>query len=216
MLSSVLAELDALADPARLAGMARVGIATDGALGVSIPDLRRLARRHRGDHALALALWDTGTHEARLLAGMVDDPAQVTPAQLERWVVAIDSWDVGDQLCNNLIHRTPHAWDVALAWAGREEGYVKRAGFALFAVLAVHDGTAADERFTALLPLIEREAGDARNEVRKAVNWALRQIGKRNDVLRVEAIACGERIHAGGDRSARWVATDALRELRRG
>lgn len=213
--AAVVAELQAVADPSRLPGMARVGIRTNRAIGVSVPVLRRLARPHRRQHELALGLWRTEIHEARLLATMVADPARLTAAELETWVADVDSWDLCDHLCSNLVRHLPDAWEIAARWTTRAEGFVKRAGFALFATLAVHDHAAGDDAFRAVLPVIEREAGDERNEVRKAVNWALRQIGKRDDALRVDAIAAAERIHATGPRSARWVASDALRELRR-
>ena len=210
----MVAELRAAADPARLDGMARVGIRTDRAIGVSVPNVRRIARRHRGDHALALALWATGIHEARLLAPMIADPGWATDAELDAWVAELDSWDTCDGLCSSLLVRMPQRWELVERYAAREPGFEKRAGFALLATLAVHDRTAPDDAFRARLALIERHAPDPRNEVRKAVNWALRQIGKRNAALHADAIACGERILAAGPRSARWVASDALRELR--
>ena len=182
--------------------------------GSSVPHLRAMARRIGRDHGIAQELWDSGVHEARLLATMVDDPASVTKRQMESWARTFDSWDLVDGACSNLFRRTPHAWDKAVQWSERDEEYVKRAGFALMAALAVHDKDAPDERFTDLLPVIEREAGDQRNFVRKAVNWALRQIGKRNAALNLAAIDTAVRIHANGPRQARWVATDALRELR--
>jgi 3-methyladenine DNA glycosylase AlkD len=212
--AAVVAELRAAADPTRLGGMARVGIRTDRALGVSVPNVRRIARRHRGDQALARALWATGFHEARLLAPMVAEPALTTGADLDAWVADLDSWDTCDGLCSSLLVRMPQRWELVERYAVREPGFERRAGFALLATLAVHDEAAADGAFRARLPLIERTAPDPRNEVRKAVNWALRQIGKRNAALHAEAIACGERILAAGPRSARWVASDALRELR--
>jgi 3-methyladenine DNA glycosylase AlkD len=212
--AAVVAELRAAADLARLDGMARVGIRTDRAIGVSVPNVRRIARRHRGDHALALALWATGIHEARLLAPMVADPGRATDAELDAWVAELDSWDTCDGLCSSLLVRMPQRWELVERYAAREPGFEKRAGFALLATLAVHDRTAPDDAFRARLALIERHAPDPRNEVRKAVNWALRQIGERNAALHADAIACGERILAAGPRSARWVASDALRELR--
>ena len=212
--AAVVAELEAVADPARVPGMARVGIRVDRAIGVSVPNVRRIARRHRGDHALARGLWATGIHEARLLAPMVADPAQVTDVELDAWVSDLDSWDVCDGLCSSLLVRLPQRWQLVERYTARAAGFEKRAGFALLATLAVHDKAAGDDAFRARLPLIEREAGDRRNEVRKAVNWALRQIGKRNAALHADAIATGERILATGPRSARWVASDALRELR--
>jgi 3-methyladenine DNA glycosylase AlkD len=210
----VLERLRSLADPAAKAGMARFGIETGTALGISIPTLRALARDIGRDHGLAEELWASGVHEARILAALVDDPKLVTEEQMERWVVQIDSWDVCDGVCSDLFDRTPFAHAKAAEWSTREEEFVKRAGFVLMAALAVHDKRAPDERFLEMLPLIERESHDERNFVRKAVNWALHQIGKRNRGLNAAAIAAGERIQAQGSRAARWIAADALRELR--
>jgi 3-methyladenine DNA glycosylase AlkD len=210
----VLAELRSLADPSQLAGMARFGIATDRALGgIGMPRLRRMARDLRPDHGLAEELWATGLHEARLLAAFVDDPALVTVEQMERWAGDFDSWDLCDTVCGSLFDRTPFAYDRAVAWSSREGEFVKRAGFAMMAWLAVHDREAGDERFLAFLPHVERGARDDRKLVRRAVSWALRQIGKRNAHLNAEAVASAERIRTQGSRSARWVASDALREL---
>jgi len=195
--------------------MARFGIATERALGgSSIPYLRWLAKRVGKDHELAAELWASGIHEARILAGLVDDPAQVTEEQMESWAVEFDSWDIVDGVCGSLFDRTPFAYGKAEEWSSRREEFVKRAAFALMAMLAVHDKAAPDATFEAFLPIIEREAGDPRNFVRKAVNWALRQIGKRNRALNAKAIAAAERIQASGVRSAKWVSSDALRELR--
>ena len=195
--------------------MARFGIATERALGASsIPYLRWLAKRLGKDHRLAAGLWASGIHEARILAGLVDDPAQVTEEQMESWAAEFDSWDIVDGVCGSLFDRTPLAYRKALEWSSRREEFVKRAAFTLMAMLAVHDKTAPDTTFEAFLPIIEREAGDPRNYVRKAVNWALRQIGKRNRALNAKAIAAAERIQASGVRSAKWVSSDALRELR--
>ncbi len=209
----VMAELRALGDAEALAGMARYGIRTDAALGVSIYKLRLLARRIGRDHELALALWETGVHEARILASYVDEPAAVTTEQVERWALDFDSWDTVDQV-TDLFERAGFGWSRAVEWSGREEEFVKRAAFALMAGLAVHDKGAADERFLVLLPVIEREAWDERNFVRKAVNWALRNIGKRNACLNAAAVESALRIEQQGSGAARWIARDALRELR--
>src|SRR5947207_4324215 len=188
-LPAILDELRSLGDPAGREGMARFGINAERALGIRIPQLRAIARRVGKDHELAAELWASGIHEARLLACFIDDPSQVTEAQMEAWAAEFDSWDLVDQCCGNLFDRTPFAYAKAAEWAGREEEFVKRAGFAMMAELAVHDKRAPDERFEPFLPLIEREAPDRRNFVRKAVNWALREIGKRNAALHAEAIA---------------------------
>lgn len=212
---AVVRELRAMADPGALEGMARFGIATKGALGgIPVPSLRAMARRLGKDHALAAGLWSSGIHEARLLAAMVDDPAAVTEEQMESWASDFDSWDVVDGTCGSLFDKTPFAYAKAIEWSRREEEFVKRAAFTLMAGLAVHDKKAPNEAFEAFLPIIEREAWDPRNFVRKAVNWALRQIGKRNRGLHAKAVEAAERILANGPRPARWVASDALRELR--
>ena len=193
--------------------MARFGIESTTALGVSVPALRKLAREIGRDHELAAKLWSSGLHEARTLAALVDDPALVTEAQMEAWALALDSWDVCDACCSNLFDRTPFAFAKALAWSRRDEEFVKRAGFTLMATLAVHDKGAGDARFERFFPRIRAEAKDPRNFVKKAVNWALRQIGKRNAALHARAIAEAQIIAAMDAPSARWIATNALREL---
>jgi 3-methyladenine DNA glycosylase AlkD len=211
---NVMRELAALGSDENRAGMARFGINVENAFGVSVNELRRVARELGTDHRLALELWKTGSHEARILAGMVDDPREVTPEQLEAWVACFDSWDVCDQVCANLFDRTSHAYHKTTVWAGRDGEFVKRAGFVLMAVLSVHDKAADDAAFLAFLRVVESEAGDDRPYVKKAVNWALRQIGKRDSALNRAAIETAERIRAQGSRSARWIANDALRELK--
>jgi 3-methyladenine DNA glycosylase AlkD len=211
----ILAELRSLGDPVAREGQARFGIQTRRALGISIPKLRAIARREGKSHDLALELWASGIHEARILAGFVDEPTAVTEAQLEAWAAEFDSWDLVDQICGSLFDKTPWAYQKAVEWAGRKEEFVKRAAFSLMAELAVHDKGAPDDRFHQFFPLIEREAGDPRNFVRKAVNWALRGIGKRSRALNVLAIQTALRIQENGAGTARWVASDALRELRR-
>jgi len=217
----VVAELTSRRDEKALAGMARYGIKVDRAYGISIPELRALGRRvvkelGRHDparHVFALGLWETGIHEARLLAGMVDLPEMVTEGQMDAWALDLDSWDVCDQLCNNLFVYSPLAWEKALEWSGRQEEFVKRAGFALMASLAWHGKDAWDERFLPLLAAIEQEAGDERNFVKKAVNWALRNIGKRSPALNAQAVETARRLAASESKTGRWVGADALREL---
>jgi len=209
----VLHRLRSLASPENVAGMARFGINPHDTLGISVPTLRKLAKEIRRDHALAQELWASGVHEARSLAAMIDDPRQVTEEQMERWVADFDSWDVCDGCCADLFDKTPFAYRKAVAWAARDEEFVKRAGFALMAWLAVHDKKAPDEAFAAFLPVISRESGDARNFVKKAVNWALRQIGKRNAALNAMAVHTAREIQSTGSRPGRWIASDALREL---
>jgi 3-methyladenine DNA glycosylase AlkD len=192
--------------------MVQYGISANNTLGVSIPNIRSLARGRR-DHHLALDLWATGYHEARILAAYVDDPAQVTPEQMDAWTKDFDSWDVCDQACISLFDKTPHAVKKALEWSGRREEFVKRAGFAMMAAMAWHDKKVPDEKFLQFLPLIIRESSDGRNYVKKAVNWALRQIGKRNASLRQAAIQTAQEIQTLGTPAGRWIAADALREL---
>jgi 3-methyladenine DNA glycosylase AlkD len=194
--------------------MRRFGIASRLMLGVGPKELRRLARELGRDHALAQRLWDTGVFEARLLACLVDEPARVTERQLERCVGQLDSWALCDGWCQELVAKTRFAWAKAFAWSRREEEFARRAAFALAAKLAVHDRTAPDSRFLRFLRVVERSSSDPRPYVRKAVNWALRQIGKRNASLRRAAIASARRIHRRASSSARWIASDALRELR--
>jgi 3-methyladenine DNA glycosylase AlkD len=212
-LEDILATLRSLARPDQLSGMARFGINTETALGVRIPELRAIAKKTGRRHRLALALWDTGIHDARILAGMVAEPDVLTEAEMEAWVGGFNSWDLCDQVCSNLFDKSPRAWDKAVEWSGREEEFVRRAGFTLMACLAVHDKKAGDAAFLALLPVIEGGAEDPRNYVRKAVNWALRGIGKRNRALNGAAVVVAEGLRASGSRSARWVGSDAFREL---
>ncbi len=202
-------------------GMARYGINVENVAGMSMPRLRALAKQIVADagrtsparHDLALELWATGSHEARILAALVDLPQLVTAGQVEVWVAGLDSWDVCDQLCMNLLYQTELAWTKALEWSTREEEFVKRAGFALMAVLAWKDKKACDEAFVPFLEAIEREATDERNFVKKAVNWALRHIGKHREGLLPEALAVARRLAESDSRAARWVGKDALREL---
>ncbi len=214
----MLARLRARASPANVAGMARYGISTRGTLGVTVGELRRLARELRpapaeARHRLALELWDSGVHEARILAALLDDPSLVTEAQAERWARDLDSWDACDGVCSHLLRRAPLAWRKVGEWAGREEAFVKRAGFALATQLAVHDRESPDAAFLAVLALVEREAGDARNYVKKGVSWALRAVGKRSRGLRRRAAAAARRLLTRSEPAARWVGRDALREL---
>jgi 3-methyladenine DNA glycosylase AlkD len=211
---SVIEELTSRADPASRDGMARYGIRPSRALGgTSVPALRAMAKRLGRDHELAGELWASGIHEARLLATMVDDPALVTDDQMNAWASDFDSWDIVDQCCSNLFSRTALAWPKVEQWTRREEEFVKRAGFAMMAALAVHDKRATDENFERCFALIVAQADDDRNYVKKAVNWALRQIGKRNRALNARALEVAEEIRARGTRSAKWIASDAIREL---
>ncbi|MDD1773764.1 MAG: DNA alkylation repair protein [Methanomassiliicoccales archaeon] len=209
----VLRELRSMADPESVKGMAQYGIRSEDALGISVPQLRSIAKSIGKNHSLAQELWESGVHEARMLAAMVDEPAEVTEEQMESWVRSIDSWDICDICCSSLFDKTRFAWKKALDWPGRKEEFVKRSGFSLMAALAVHDKKATDDLFIKFLPVIERESTDERNYVKKAVNWALRQIGKRNMALNLAAIESAKRIRDIDSKSARWIASDALREL---
>ena len=196
-----------------LEGMKRYGIDNSKALGVSMPKVRALAREIKKDHVLSLELWDTGIHECRILASMIGDPKLVTPKQMDKWVADFHSWDVCDQVCGNLFDRTEFAIDKAIEYSSSKEEYTKRAGFVLMAEFAVHDKKADDGAFIQFFAIIEREAWDDRNFVKKAVNWALRQIGKRNKTLNKPAIECAKRIALQNTQSAKWIAKDALAEL---
>lgn len=213
MVSDILARLKALSNPKAVEGMARYGINPENTYGVSIPNLRKIARETGKNHAVAQELWASGIHEARIIASMIDDPKMATEEQLESWVKDFDSWDVCDQCCLNLFKKTGFAYRKAVEWSERDEEFVKRAGFVLMACLAVSDKKADDKQFEALLPIVRREAYDNRNFVKKAVNWALRQIGKRNASLNMKAIETAEEIKKMDSRSAKWIASDAIREL---
>jgi 3-methyladenine DNA glycosylase AlkD len=213
-LTQALALLHQNARPAELAGMARFGIVGEQRLGLSVPAMRGIARTLGRDHALAQALWDTAIPDARIVASMVADPVQLTSRQMDVWVKGFAAWDVCDQTCLNAFCKSPLAWRKAEVWATRKDEFVRRASFALLATLAVHDKAAEDGAFVAALTLVEAAADDDRNFVKKAVNWALRNIGKRNRALRQAAIDSALRIQQKSSKSARWIAADALRELR--
>lgn len=209
----VIKNLKSLANPDNIAGMARFGISADNTLGIAVPVLRGLAKEIGKDHQLAHALWASGLHEARILACFIDKPEEVTEAQMESWVKDFDSWDVCDQCCANLFDRTKVAFAKAAEWSEREEEFVRRAGFSLMAALAWHDKKSPDTSFQKFLPLIKKGATDERNFVKKSVNWALRQIGKKNASLNRLAIKTAEDIQKIDSKAARWIAADALREL---
>jgi 3-methyladenine DNA glycosylase AlkD len=211
--TQVIDHLKQKADAKHHAGMARFGIANEKALGVKIPEVRALAKLIKKDHELAQQLWDTDIHEARILATMIADPKQTTPKLIDSWTKDFTTWDVCDQACGNLFDRTPYAIDKALEFSKHEEEFIKRAGFVLMAEMAIHDKKADAMVFIRFFPVIEREAWDERNFVKKAVNWALRQIGKRNSILRPLAVQCAERILLQDSKAAKWIAADALREL---
>ncbi len=212
-LPSVLRQLKSHGSHRNVEGMAHFGITAKKAYGVAAPALHRLARKYRRNHELALKLWSTGIHDARILAALIDDPKKVTRAQMERWVNQFDNWAVCDTACGKLFDKTPWAYQTAVRWSKQKKEFVKRAGYAMMAWIAVHDKDASDDRIMRFFPHIRRGAADGRNFVKKAVNWAMRQIGKRNLRLNKAAIREARKIYATGVLSARWIASDALREL---
>lgn len=193
--------------------MARFGIEIGSALGVTMPEIRAIASSTSKDHDLAEQLWQSGFHEARILASLIDKPQWVTRDQCERWAKDFNSWDVVDQACGNLFDKTPFADDLVMQWSKRDEEFVKRAGFVLIAWMAVHLKKPPDSDFLSYLPIIEREAHDPRNFVKKAVNWALRQIGKRSAELHAPALALAQKLAASSDPAQRWTGKDAAKEL---
>jgi len=212
--AEILQHLQSLSNPANVAGMARFGIRAKKVYGVSLPQLKRIARTAGKDHHLAQELWSSGAHEARLVACLIDNPAEVTSRQMDRWAADFDNWAVCDGCCLHLFAKVPFAGKRAVLWCGRRGEFVRRAGFALMAVLAVHDKKADDSLFLTWLGYIKDASADERNFVKKAVNWALRQIGKRNLRLNGAAIRTAKAIQQLDSNSARWIASDALRELR--
>lgn len=214
----IIRELIFISDPANRAELDRVAIHSPKSLGIRVPDIKRFAREVKKEvadrHAMALGLWDTGIFEAQAVAALIDDPKKVMPKQMEAWAADFDNWATVDGTCCYLFCRTPFAYEKAVEWAGREGEFNKRAGFSLMAYLAIHDKKAEDAKIAGFLPIIERHSDDGRNFVKKAVNWALRQIGKRNSALNQAAIETAERIKMQNTASAKWIASDALRELR--
>ncbi|MEM0466020.1 MAG: DNA alkylation repair protein [Candidatus Thermoplasmatota archaeon] len=211
--SDVIATLKTMEQPKNIQGMIRYGINPINNLGISIYQLRHLAKEIGTNHDLALKLWDSGIHDARLLAVFIDDPIQVTSEQMDAWAADFDSWDICDQACTSLFDKTPHAWTKVYTWATRKEEFVKRGAFALLAGLAVHDKKATNQDFERCAPLIKKCCTDDRNYAKKAVNWALRNIGKRNQPLNKKMIQLSKELLTIDSQSARWIATDALREL---
>jgi 3-methyladenine DNA glycosylase AlkD len=211
---AIIKRLESLSSPEDVKGRARFGINSEKAYGVRIPELRRIARQTGKNHELAGKLWKYGYSETKILASMIDDSNLITEDQMEKWVLEFDSWDICDQCCMNLFRKTPFAYKKISEWSVREEEFVKRAAFTLIATLAVHDKKADNEKFIDLFPLIIRESTDPRIYVKKAVNWALRQIGKRNLTLNNKAISLAQEIYEIDSKSARWIASDALRELK--
>jgi len=212
-LEEVLTVLKGQANSENVAGMARYGINPRNALGISMPFLRKLAKRLGRNHDLALLLWDSDIHEARILASLIDDPSRIAHQRMEHWAAGFDSWDICDQCCSNLFAKSSLAIQKAVDWSQSAQPFIKRASFVLMAQLAVHDKISPDQLFHDFLALIRREATDSRNFVKKAVNWALRQIGKRNLALNRAAIETARRLRELDSPAARWIAADAIREL---
>lgn len=209
----ILKKLEPYGKPKNVEGMRRFGIASDTAFGVPVPVLRNFAKKFKNDHKLALALWETNIHEGKLLAAFIENPDEVTDKQMQNWVKDFYSWDICDQVCSNVFDKTPYAYEKAIEWCKNEKEFVRRAGFVMMAVLAVHDKKAGNDKFVRFFPFIEKYSFDERNFVKKAVNWALRQIGKRNLQLNAKAIVLANKIKKQNSKSARWIASDALKEL---
>ena len=209
----IVIKLKAKTRPDQLAGMARYGMKIENRFGLQMPDLRKLAKETGKNHALAMQLWQTGIAEARILASMVAEPEKLTAQQMDSMVANVDSWDVGDQTCMNLLEKTPLAWKKITEWSQRDEEFVKRTAYGLIACLAWHSKTAADQQFTDFFPLIAHGAEDPRKSVQKAVSWALRNTGKRNANLNQQAIQLAQQIQKTATKPAKWVASDVIREL---
>lgn len=212
-IDDIIKELKKLSVPNRKADFLRFGINIDNALFIQMPVLRDIAKSVGKNHKLAEDLWNTGIHEARIIACLIDEPDKVTEKQMEKWVKDFNSWDICDQCCNNLFRKTRFAHQKAVEWSSREEEFVKRAGFVMMAVLAVHDKKSKDNVFLKFLKIAKKESTDERNFVKKAVNWAIRQIGKRNELLNQKATAICHQIEKKDSKSSKWIAKDALREL---
>ena len=209
----VLQQLKEKSNPENVKGMSRFGMTSEGRLGVSMPDIRKIAKSTGKDHEVALELWESGIAEARIVAALIAEPDKLTEAQMENWVADLNSWDVCDQVCMNLFDKSPLAIKKVRDWSEREEEFVKRAAYSLIACIAWHDKAAEDQVFIDLFPVIVRGATDERNYVKKAVSWALRHIGKRNRRLNKAAIETAQEIKEIDSKAARWVASDVIREL---
>ena len=213
-LKEIIDELEALSTPENIDGMARFGITPEKTFAVRIPELRKIAKKAGKNHLLAEKLWKFNYRETKILACMIEEPELVSSSQMDKWVAEFDYWEICDQCCMNLFRKTAFAYDKIFEWSEREEEFVKRAAFSLIAVMAVHDKEAQDFQFEKFFPLIIRESTDNRNYVRKAVNWALRHIGKRNMYLNKRSIEVAKKIQSLDSKSSRWIAADALRELK--
>jgi len=209
----ILKILKSKTNPENVAGMAKFGMSSNNRLGISVPDMRKIAKQNGKDHAVALELWETGIPEAQIVAALIAEPEKLTEKEMENWVKDINSWDICDQVCMNLFDKTPLAWKKIYDWSERKEEFVKRTAFSLIACIAWHDKNIPDEKLIELFPLIKRESTDERNFVKKSVNWALRHIGKKNKNLNKAAIKMANEIKEIDSKSARWIASDAIREL---
>ena len=209
----IIEQLKSMGDPKNIEGMGRFGIKTENNLENSVTTLRNFAKKIGKDHELAVKLWDSGIRDARMVAACIEDPTTVSEEQIDRWVNDFDSWDICDHCCGHLFDKTPFAYKKAKEWTLRKEEFQKRAGFSLMAWLAVHDKKVDDSKFEEFLTIIKKESTDERNYVRKAVNWALRNIGKRNTTMNKKAIEISREIQKIDSKTARWIASDAIREL---
>jgi len=209
----ILKELKQLATPSGRSAHEYFGIQYKEGFGLTTPQMRAVAKKIGKNHALALQLWKTGIHEAKHVAIFIADPNKVTEQFMEKWMKDFQSWDTVDNCCGTLYCRTPYAFDKAIEWTTRKKEFEKRAGFVMMAELAIHDKKSEDKKYEQFFPYLVAESHDERNFVKKAINWALRQIGKRNERLCKKAIRVAKDIYAKGDPASRWIATDALREL---
>ncbi|MFH1695997.1 MAG: DNA alkylation repair protein, partial [Candidatus Micrarchaeota archaeon] len=207
-IKEILKELKNKGSEKNKQGMKRFGINVETAFGTNVYLTRKIAKKYKKEHSLALELWKTNIHEARMLAGFIDDPKKVSEQQMELWVKDFNSWDLCDQVCSNLFDKTAFAWKKAVEWTERKKEFEKRAGFVLMCALAVHDKKAKDKEFEKFFSLIKKHSVDERNFVKKAVNWALRQIGKRNKKLNRKCISLAKEIKKIDSKSAKWIASD--------
>lgn len=209
----IISELKKHYNPRNVEDMARYGINVEKAFGLNVPFMRAMAKKIGKNHEFALELWETGYYEARHIASMIDDPKLVTKSQMNKWVKDFNSWDICDGTCSNLFRKTPYAFEKIFEWCEKKEDYIRRTGFSLICYIAVHDKKRDDKDFLLFFPLIKKYSIDERNFVKKAVNWALRQIGKRSKFLNKEALKLAKEIQTLNSKSARWIANDAIREL---
>jgi len=210
----IITKLETLSDPQVAKKMAKFGIIARKSYGISMPELRKIAKNTGENHKLAKRLWQKNSRETKILASLIEDYSKVNEEQMDFWVKDFDSWEICDQCCINLFWRTPFAYKKAIEWSSRKEEFVKRAAFSLMAVLAIHDKNMGNEEFVELFPYIKKQSTDNRHYVKKSINWALRQIGKRNAFLHKQALKLAEEIKKINSKSAKWVASDAIRELR--